>query len=269
MRYRLRVFILLFLVVMMLGIVGFMFIEKLSLGDALYFSIVTITTVGYGDIHPTTQAGKILAVALIITGVGTFMGVVANITEMLLERREKRIRMQKLNMVIGLFFSELGTRLLSHFSRVDPQLEGMRENLVVGADWSEKDFLKVRDLVEEYRYRVDPQRVRFEDLRHLLEEKSNVLLRLWENPNLLEHEAFTEAIRAVFHLKEELHSREDLSALPESDRAHLAGDINRAYALLVHQWIDYMKYLKDSYPYLFSLAMRTNPFDRNASAIVK
>lgn len=269
MRYRLRVFILLFLVVMMLGIVGFKFIEKLSLGDALYFSIVTITTVGYGDIHPTTQAGKILAVVLIITGVGTFMGVVANITEMLLERREKRIRMQKLNMVIGLFFSELGTRLLSQFSRFDPQLDGMRESLVVGTDWSEKDFMKVKGLIDKYRYRVEPDRVRFEDLRNLLEEKSSVLLRLWENPNLLEHEAFTEAIRAVFHLKEELHSREDLSDLPDSDRTHLAGDINRAYALLVHQWIDYMKYLKDAYPYLFSLAMRTNPFDRDASAIVK
>jgi len=94
------------------------------------------------------------------------------------------------------------------------------------------------------------------------------LLRLWENPNLLEHEDFTGTLRAVFHLKEELLSRDDLEELPETDKAHLAGDINRAYALMVQQWVDYMKHLKDSYPYLFSHAMRTNPFDRNASPIV-
>jgi len=39
--------------------------------------------------------------------------------------------------------------------------------------------------------------------------------------------------------------------------------------LLVHQWLDYMKHLKDNYPYLFSLAMRANPFDQDASPIVK
>jgi hypothetical protein len=90
-----------------------------------------------------------------------------------------------------------------------------------------------------------------------------------ENPVLLEHESFTELLRAVFHLTEELAVREDLQKLPHTDYAHLAGDITRSYVLLVHEWLDYMKHLKDNYPYLFSLAMRTNPFDQNASVIVK
>ena len=77
------------------------------------------------------------------------------------------------------------------------------------------------------------------------------------------------AAGAVFHLTEELGGREDLRQLPDTDYQHLAGDIKRAYVLLVHQWLDYMKYLKDNYPYLFSLAMRANPFDQDASPIVK
>jgi len=85
----------------------------------------------------------------------------------------------------------------------------------------------------------------------------------------LEHESFTELLRAVFHLREELLSRRDLIQLPDSDYAHLALDIRRAYTFLVHQWLDYMKYLKKNYPYLFSLSMRTNPFDPGASAVVK
>jgi hypothetical protein len=57
--------------------------------------------------------------------------------------------------------------------------------------------------------------------------------------------------------------------LPKSDIEHIAGDIKRAYVLLVNEWLDYMMYLKDNYPYLYSLAMRTNPFDKNASPVVK
>jgi len=106
-------------------------------------------------------------------------------------------------------------------------------------------------------------------LKDFLLKQRDFLVRLLENPTLLEHESFTDLLRAVFHLTEELAYREDLSQSPGTDRAHLGGDINRAYHLLVHQWVDYMEYLKANYPYLFSLAMRTNPFDRQASPIVK
>jgi hypothetical protein len=85
---------------------------------------------------------------------------------------------------------------------------------------------------------------------------------------LLEHESFTDLLRAVFHVTEELLSREGLADLPAPDREHLVRDAERAYAFLVRQWLDYMRHLKDNYPYLFSLAMRTNPFDRDATPIV-
>jgi hypothetical protein len=39
--------------------------------------------------------------------------------------------------------------------------------------------------------------------------------------------------------------------------------------LLVLEWVSYMRYLKEHYPYLFSLAMRTNPFDAEASPVVR
>ena len=95
------------------------------------------------------------------------------------------------------------------------------------------------------------------------------MLNLLENPNLLEHESFTNLLWAVFHLTDELVHRSDLKKLPDSDYQHLAGDIKRAYHQLLIQWLDYMKHLKHDYPYLFSLAMRTNPFDANASIEVK
>ena len=69
-------------------------------------------------------------------------------------------------------------------------------------------------------------------------------------------------------LAEELSHRQDVKLLPKTDYEHLAGDIKRGYALLVREWLDHMRHLKRHYPYLFSLAMRTNPFDAQAKVEV-
>ena len=257
------------LAVMALGTIGFMTTEKLSLTDAFYFSLVTVTTVGYGDIHPSTTAGKYLAVGLIVLGVGTFLGAVANLTELLLARREKRFRLQKLNMVVGVFFSELGTPFLAHLARCDPQLESVRQDLMVRASWGNRDFARVKSILKGYAFRTEPQETQLADLRSLLAKHGQFLLGLWDNPYLLEHESFTETLRTIFHLREELLLREDLGNLPRNDLAHIAGDISRVYGRLCVEWVNYMHHLKDTYPYLFSLAMRTNPFDRGASPVVK
>ena len=265
---RLRIFLVVLLVIVVLAIFGLMIIEDLSLPDALYFTIVTVATVGYGDIHPATLAGKILAVVLIITGVGTFLGVLANATEIMLNRRERKVRIEKLNMVMNLFFSEIGNRLLRYFVGLDPHVASLRKDLVVTNDWSAADFLKVSQLLKNHKYNIDIEKMPQGELNTFFDGKVDLLLRLLENPALLERESFTETIRAVFHFRDELLLRQDISQLPESDKKHLAGDIKRAYRLLALQWLDYMRYLKDNYPYLFSLAMRINPFDLNASPIV-
>ena len=191
------------------------------------------------------------------------------IIHQILNQKERRSRLEKLNMVIGAFFSEVGMILLALFSDFDPRLDSIRKELVVTNDWSEKEFSKVNKRLKSYDYGVRIRKINLEHLRDFLLEKRDFLLRLLENPNLLEHEYFTDLLQAVFHLAEELAKREDVRQLPDTDYEHLAGDIKRAYTFLVHQGLDYMKHLKDNYPYLFSLAMRTNPFDQNASVIIK
>ncbi len=186
----------------------------------------------------------------------------------LLSVREKRSRLQKLNMVIGTFFSEVGTELLLRFSDFDPGLSDIRESLLVKNDWSHQEFQRVAARLWNYGFAVDIDKVNLQELHDFLTSKRDFLIRLLENPTLLEHETFTELLRAVFHLTEELQSRADLSSTPESDSKHLGGDIKRAYVLIVKEWFDYMEYLRINYPYLFSHAMRTNPFDQDASPIV-
>ena len=191
------------------------------------------------------------------------------IIHQLLNEREKRIRLEKLNMVIGTFFSSVGTKLLTYLSDADPGLDRIREHLIVSNAWSDKEFADTSRSLKNYEYQIDIGRVSLEELHNFLAEKQELLVRILENPTLLEHEAFTELLRAVFHLSDELEIREDLTQLPDSDLNHLANDIKRAYVLLVRQWVDYVKYLKSDYPYLFSLAMRMNPFDLESTPLVR
>ena len=194
---------------------------------------------------------------------------VSMIIHQLLNDMEKKNRIEKLNMVIGTFFSQTGTRLLGFFSEADPGIEEIRKYLIVKKDWSEKDFADVSRRLKKYDYAVKADSLDLPNLRDFLEQRNDSLLRLLENPVMLEHETFTALLMAVFHLKEELLNRGELKGLPGSDLEHLEGDVKRAYSLLVYEWIAYMEYLKINYPYLFSLSMRTNPFDREASAVVK
>jgi hypothetical protein len=186
-----------------------------------------------------------------------------------LSEREKRERMEKMNMVIGVFFSEVGTTLLTYFSDFDPKLETIKNDLIVRDTWSQEEFARVNSRLRKYDYRVEAHDIQLEHLASFMVGKRGFLLGLMQNPTLLEHESFTNLLRAVFHLTEELAARGNLCQITDPDCKHLSNDIRRVYSLLVHQWLDYMQHLKSNYPYFFSFAMRTNPFDQNASISVQ
>jgi hypothetical protein len=190
------------------------------------------------------------------------------ILQKLLSDREKQELLKKLNMIIGAFFSEVGITLLQHCSAFDPRAEEMCQDLRVTGNWSAADFRQVQQRLRSAERKIEVPRGDLETLRALLVSRRDFLVRLLENPNLLEHETFTDLLWAVFHLTEELSLREDLRQLPETDLLHLAGDIKRAYLLLVAEWLAHLEHLQRDYPYLFSLAVRVNPFDPRASVVV-
>ena len=187
----------------------------------------------------------------------------------ILSEREKQAMLKKLNMVIGAFFSEVGTPLLKYFSKFDTNAEQLSKHLIVDSNWSPEHFTQMQEVLKKHENKIDSKAGDLRELQSFIVEKRAFLLRLLENPNLLEHELFTELLWAVFHLTEELSFRNSVTNLPDSDYKHLNGDIRRAHTLLVREWLSHMEHLKNDYPYLFSLAVRTNPFDPNASVEVR
>lgn len=76
---RLRTYLILLGTLYVLAVGLFMLLEKLSLLDAVYFTVVTLMTIGYGDIRPATPAGKLVVVLLmplalvLVSGLGAWL----------------------------------------------------------------------------------------------------------------------------------------------------------------------------------------------------
>jgi hypothetical protein len=188
--------------------------------------------------------------------------------ERVLKERDKVAMRQKLNMVIGVFYSEVGTVLLRDFTDFLVSHDELAAQLRVGPEWTGRDFIKANRFLANHEIEVDCRLGDLKQLKNFLMNKRDFMLGLLENPNLLEHEDFTDLLWAVFHLTEELAARQRLDGLPPTDLDHLGGDIRRVYHTLTRQWVSYMQHLKEDYPYLFSLAVRTNPMNPDAQVEV-
>jgi hypothetical protein len=191
------------------------------------------------------------------------------IINQVLAAREKKSTLKKLNMIIGVFYHEIGTPLLKFFYQLEPRAQEIKENLWVQEHWSKKQFAQSSRLFKRFKYQVEIRLDLLEEMRVFLMAKREIMLRLLENPNLQEHDAFTDMMLAVFHLHDELASREAFGELPENDLAHLSGDIKRAMQWVVSEWLLYLRHLQENYPYLYSLEVRKNPFDPGASPVIK
>jgi len=77
--------LLLILVVIFFGTVGYVVIERWSAFDALYMTLTTITTVGYREVHDLSGAGRAFTLVLIVVGVGTILYTLNNAARILIE----------------------------------------------------------------------------------------------------------------------------------------------------------------------------------------
>src|SRR5262249_43212216 len=104
----------------LLGTLGFMAVEEWNFLDALYMTVITVTTVGYGEIHPLSQAGKIYVIILIFLGAGFVLYVLSDMVELFMEvnlrlrhMQQKIVKLSNLQIVCG--FGRTGHEVTNHF----------------------------------------------------------------------------------------------------------------------------------------------------------
>lgn len=187
----------------------------------------------------------------------------------LIALRERQELLHKMNMVIGAFFSQVGKALIGELSTFDARIDDNRQHLVFDTSWTAADFERHREGIRHDRHEMRLELSDLTMLKRLLREQRPFLLGLLQNGNLLEHASFSDMLWAVTHLGEELEARGDLTELPETDMRHIEVDMARAYGRLLAEWLLYARHLQARYPYLYSFAVRTNPFDPDADVEVR
>ncbi|NCF68679.1 MAG: two pore domain potassium channel family protein [Chloroflexi bacterium] len=86
---RFRSILIWMVILVIIGTTFFCWVENWSILDSLYFSIVTLTTVGYGDFSPTTTAGKLFAIIYMIFGLSL---IAASISVLAMERQAMHLQ---------------------------------------------------------------------------------------------------------------------------------------------------------------------------------
>lgn len=202
-----------------------------------------------------------------------FLPLQAAIVTLVLNRvisfREKQERLRKMNMAINAFFSDAGTELVYNMNKFMPSPDDIANIIKIETQWNEKDFQKAEKIIVGIELQTNSRNSSLEELKKVLTGSRMLFLNMLQNSTLLEHDTFSDMLWAVFHIMDELVSREDLQTLPSSDLDHLSTDIRRAYRSLLIEWIHYLAHLKTDYPYLFSLAIRKNPFNTEKNIVIE
>jgi hypothetical protein len=118
----------------------------------------------------------------------------------LLTGQEKRSAVNRMNIAVGIFFSEMGTELTKLCGAFDREPEKLAEQLLVTGHWSARDFAQARKDVLGRKLEIRASDSDLRVLQGFLSEKRPILLAPLENPNLLEHAELTDMLWAVSHL---------------------------------------------------------------------
>lgn len=186
----------------------------------------------------------------------------------LMKRQQKINLIKRVNVTIGIFFNELGNDLMKILFTLTKNKHKLGEGLDITSGWKQKDFINTGKWIE-----TDPAEIAITpdnimELKQFFEKKRFFILNLLENSNLTEHDTFTDTLLAVSHLSDELSLRENTGQMPAADLNHLMLDTKRAYHGIIKEWIIYMSHIKKEYPFLFSLALRSNPFSEKSSVVI-
>ncbi|MGL4991966.1 MAG: hypothetical protein ACRC57_12535 [Sarcina sp.] len=179
----------------------------------------------------------------------------------ILNRKTRKIEEEKIDMVIGIFYTEVGNDLLKMMVKADECIEMVRDDLLVTYDWNEENYENAIKTLDEMDYCVDIDKIDVNEMKLFLDKSTPLIIDLLSGNVLKNKIDFTEIVVSVFHLRCECNERMSGSELEQYEKEHLIDDIEVAYKLLAKKWYQYMYILQNEHPQLFVKALINSPFD--------
>lgn len=138
------------------GVIGFHLIENQSWTISLYWTFVTIGTVGYGDFSPKTPLGMYFTISLIVLGIGSFAIAVGEVVEFLVERQQMKlmglIKVKKSQHVVICGWTESTAECIKEIGKeneifvIDEDEAVQKKALKNGATFIHGDPTRIKDL---------------------------------------------------------------------------------------------------------------------------
>jgi voltage-gated potassium channel len=100
-----------------------------NLGDALWWAVVTIATVGYGDYYPVTAVGRVIAVFVMLGGIGIFVLLVGTLSQRRFQRAQSRLMSKTEPRLLG---DETKTAIKNKIQEIEKLTEEVNRLLAVG-----------------------------------------------------------------------------------------------------------------------------------------
>jgi hypothetical protein len=191
---------------------------------------------------------------------------VSVVLERVIEKRDERMITKKLNMLIGLFYQEIGNLILTHLVHADLGLLDNSINASITFKWDDSKYDELATCIHAHKYSVVMEKIDLVYLNQALSNHKDMIVNLITNTSIQEHGPFSEVLMSIFHLADELKHR-PIESLDQMDIDHLKVDIERVYRTLAIEWVSYMSHLQIDYPYLFLTAVKNNPFDKREASI--
>lgn len=146
--------------IVLTGTLGFSYYEHQTTLDAFYFTMITISSVGYGDIVPLTTEGKFLASAISVLGIGAFVTTVPIVMFSLIEKSVKKVGKMKPNIknhVIVCGYNPIAKKIISNLidkkekivvitssSEEARRLEEEKIHVIIGDPTEEETLIKAK-----------------------------------------------------------------------------------------------------------------------------
>ena len=143
----------LLVLVFVFGTLGYIEFEGWSVLDAFYMTVITLATIGYGEVHPLTTAGRIFTIVLIFVGLGIFAVMVGSVSHAVVDRQFHRLfdRSKKMrerikemhNHTIFCGFSRLSRTAASELRKAGEEIVVIESDQVRGREAEQAGFLVV------------------------------------------------------------------------------------------------------------------------------